>query len=319
MAKPTSLYKYVRFSDKLLEQLCHDHVYYADPASFNDPLDCTPVVEADISIPELKEVLAQLASNRVSKEIDVAMRKLRLRGDKATERREKLMDSEVRRLIGEIDYNATEADRQEDQEAWIRNGLSVAIEEELRRAHETGVLCLCSKFDSPLMWSHYADQHRGVCLEYDTSAIASAKLHRVSYGRSRIIRASHIRDWLFRDSRAARKAVVTAALLTKSKEWRYEGEWRLLGPIGAFDTPVRLKSITFGMRCPLALKYTVVKTLENKPGVEYWEIVRPSDRFQLRRSVVDRDELMRELPRMSLYGEFEEMVEGAKVAPWAAL
>jgi len=36
---PWTMFKYLSFSDKLLEQLCYDKVYYADPASFNDPLD----------------------------------------------------------------------------------------------------------------------------------------------------------------------------------------------------------------------------------------------------------------------------------------
>ena len=83
---PNSLFKYLRFSEKLLEQLCYDKVYFADPAGFNDPLDCLPVVEADLPLADLESLLAQLVVNRSAKEIDAAMKKVRLRGDNATAR-----------------------------------------------------------------------------------------------------------------------------------------------------------------------------------------------------------------------------------------
>src|SRR5258708_16441550 len=103
---PKNLFKYLSFTDKLLEQLCYDQVYYADPASFNDPLDCLPVVETDLLKAELESLLAQLVVNRSAKEIDSAMKKVRLRGDSATARRNKLTESEARDLLGEINYNA---------------------------------------------------------------------------------------------------------------------------------------------------------------------------------------------------------------------
>src|SRR5580658_2558112 len=93
--RPKRLYKYLSFSDRLLQQLCAGEVHYSDPATFNDPLDCQPVVKADIPTEELKHVLGQLVVRRAGKEIDLAMNKLRLRGDKAVERRRALSQSEV--------------------------------------------------------------------------------------------------------------------------------------------------------------------------------------------------------------------------------
>ncbi len=245
---PSRLFKYQSFSDKLLEQLCYDLVYYADPANFNDPLDCLPVVVANLSRPELEGLLAQMVVKRSAKEVDAAMKKVRLRGEKATARRNALTESEARELLGEIDYNATNSEV-EDPEAYIRYALSHAIERELRRTHETGVLCLSSKFNSPLMWSHYANQHRGVCVEYDVSKLEPKALHRVAYGESRQVLASQIRDWVLGNSPLARQAIDRACLLTKSRKWAYEGEWRLLGRVGSQDSPMKLKSVIFGMRC----------------------------------------------------------------------
>ncbi len=36
-----------------------------------------------------------------------------------------------------------------------------------------GVYCLCEKPDNLLMWSHYADAHRGICLQFDTKKFLS--------------------------------------------------------------------------------------------------------------------------------------------------
>lgn len=305
--RPKSLFKYLSFSDKLLEQLCYDQVYFADPVTFNDPLDCLPVVEADLMNSELEILLAQLVMDRSAKEIDAAMKKVRLRGDVATTRRNKLTESEARELLGEINYNANNPEVN-DRDAYIRYALSLAIERELRKTHETGVLCLSTKFDSPLMWSHYANQHRGVCVEYDVSDLAPQGLHKVSYGESRKVLASQIRDWVFDGDSTARHAIDKACLLTKSKEWMYESEWRLLGAVGLQDSPMKLKSIIFGMRCADILKYTIVKALQGRSGrVKFWEIAQPTDRFKLARSRLDDCELMVGMPRCSSFYDFDDL------------
>jgi hypothetical protein len=306
-ARPKKLFKYLSFSDKLLEQLCYDRVFYADPANFNDPLDCRPVVVSDLPLPELESLLAQLVVNRSAKEIDAAMKKLRLRGEKATARRNAVTQSEARELLGEIDYNATNPEV-EDREAYVRDALSLAIERELRKTHEIGVLCLSSKFDSPLMWSHYAGQHRGVCVEYDVSELQPHALHKVLYGQSRQVLASQIRDWILHDNPLARQAIDKACLLTKSREWAYEGEWRLLGQVGLQESPMKLKAVIFGMRSPDVLKYTLIKALQGRPEeIKFWEIAQPTLRFELKRCRLNSEESMIGMPRTSTLHEFAEL------------
>ncbi len=304
--RPKNLFKYLSFSDRLLQQLCYDQVYFADPVSFNDPLDCLPVVEADLAAVDLEALLAQLVLNRSAKEIDAAMKKLRLRGEKAMARREKLTDTEVRRLIGNINYHATNPDLN-DPQTYICNALSREIERELRGAHETGVFCLSAKFDSPLMWSHYADQHRGVCVEYGVSSLAAKKLHPVAYGDSRKVKASQIRNWILNDDSDAQQTIDKISLLTKSKEWAYEREWRLLGPVGLNYSPISLKSVIFGMRCPQVIRYTIVRALEGRADIKFWEIAQPSDHFKLKRVRLNIEEMKAGLPYCSVVDEFENL------------
>lgn len=96
-----------------------------------------------------------------------------------------------------------------------------AIQDEHARfiTESVGVLCICKKRDDILMWSHYADSHRGVCLEFDGMSKFMAHAHKVRYRQSREpIRAYHDTEL----------QMMEKALLTKSDRWAYEDEYRLL-------------------------------------------------------------------------------------------
>lgn len=89
--------------------------------------------------------------------------------------------------------------------------------------------CLCTNYKNSLMWSHYADSHRGFCVEYDFfEADISTLPFPVVY--------SNIRPqipWgeaLTRSPENTAKATsnLMIGLLTKDKCWEYENEWRFL-------------------------------------------------------------------------------------------
>jgi hypothetical protein len=50
-ARPKRVYKYRAFSELLAEALVLDQLFFADPSSFNDPLDARPTLEADLPVP----------------------------------------------------------------------------------------------------------------------------------------------------------------------------------------------------------------------------------------------------------------------------
>jgi hypothetical protein len=122
------------------------------------------------------------------------------------------------------------------------------------------------------MWSHYGDQHNGLCIGYSALADALPDLHIVRYGGSRIVKASAVARMLDGDS-AARTVVDGAVLLRKAIPWGYEKEWRLIGPRGVNASPLEMEEIVFGMRCTAAVKYAVVKALEDRDrAVRFYEI-----------------------------------------------
>lgn len=168
------------------------------------------------------------------------------------------------------------------------------------------MLCLSTRYDSPLMWSHYADQHRGICVEFDVSKLPPRALRKGVYGTSREIAASSIRSWLREDSAAARNEIERACLFTKSTEWNYEEEYRLLGPIGLQTSVVSTRSITFGLRCAHALQYATIAALggESSP-LQFFQITSPGAHFELTRAEVCIAETLSGMPRINIMEDFE--------------
>lgn len=304
MSTPNRLFKYVGFTPRVLQHLCLGEVHFSDPSTFNDPLDCKPTIKTDISTPDLKDVLAQLIVRRVSKEVSDAMKKLRFKSESIASRQELMGRKVFETLVQNIQYEANHPDVT-DAEEHIRFALGNAIEFELRKAYDLGVLCLSSKFDSPLMWSHYADQHRGICIEFDVSKLPAGTVRNVNYGESREVSASAVQNWLRDDSAMARQEIERACLLTKSREWGYESEYRLLGRIGSQTSTASFKSITFGLKCESTLLYAVIASLGgNDSPLEFFQIDQPGARFELTRSLLDKDEILIGMPRINILEEF---------------
>jgi hypothetical protein len=74
---PERLYKYRWFSDRVLGMLIADVIYFADPGSFNDPLDTKPVLDTDVSVEVLEHILTKLFEQRISAEKMAAAKAIR--------------------------------------------------------------------------------------------------------------------------------------------------------------------------------------------------------------------------------------------------
>ncbi len=87
----------------------------------------------------------------------------------------------------------------------------------IRRA--LGIFSLTEKRDNILMWAHYAENHEGFCLEFDANNAFFQKALPVNYStRLPVLNVMQAHPPL----EEAEK------LLTKAKDWKYEGEWRIV-------------------------------------------------------------------------------------------
>lgn len=124
----------------------------------------------------------------------------------------------------------------------LREQLREAIKEKI---DSFGVVCLSERDDSPLMWGHYAQSQKGMCLEFSVAEDDNS-VFPVCY-----CEALPILDDPSSSLWSRRNAL--KPLVTKHVDWSYERERRILREEGgrSFNYPesFKLLSVAFGVRC----------------------------------------------------------------------
>ena len=90
--------------------------------------------------------------------------------------------------------------------------------------------CLADDYKNRLMWSHYADSHKGFCIEYDYNNTDNIDIvpWPVIYSDKRIKMPWKAVIKKTKENMANATETMMLALLTKDKMWSYENEWRVL-------------------------------------------------------------------------------------------
>ncbi len=166
-------------------------IWFSNPASFNDPWDCRPAFSPfrDYSKNEREYVKAkyeQVAKDRAHNRF--ARRSAITRS---------MRPAQIQAALQEIE-----------------TGMGNAI------CNEWGIYCLSQKNNIPLLWSHYAKSHQGVCLEFSVENDYFSQSQEVHYSNSpNFIKISD-----------SNKIASRKAFLTKASYWCYEHEHRLILP-----------------------------------------------------------------------------------------
>ena len=91
------------------------------------------------------------------------------------------------------------------------------------------VACFSERKDSILMWSHYANNHTGFCIEYDFSKWElNDRIQQVKYTKHRHKMSEA--DFTGTISLSDLWKIIDNEVLYKSDEWEYEKEWRISFP-----------------------------------------------------------------------------------------
>ncbi len=239
---PRKLYKYRRFDVFCLRLLTHAKVMYSDPRLFNDPLDCDPTIEVDLDMMDLERLCYRM------------MRRTQPQNPARSE-------------IGNYRYLSSgygDFKTQPHAEDTLKCMLAQRIKDELTKEFGTfGVFLLSNRWGSVLMWGHYADHHRGVCIEFDTADVGTAQFRPVNYRGARRIRASDLLKWKRDGSAEAKRQVFDTFFLAKADPWRYEKEWRdIRTESGVKEASLRVTAVYFGIQCDASVVQSIVKFLD---------------------------------------------------------
>ena len=305
------LYKYRALTARTLDMVVGDRLHFADPSTFNDPLDTRPSVEADVDNGELERILGTLIERSTAAEMRAGAKAMKLTEPRTRDWIQKHSRRQAERRIGEIEYGATDPDY--EYETALRSQLRYCIELELLRGYEKGIVSFAERDDCPLMWSHYGDQHRGICVGYSVPEKFTGDLQEVAYGGGRLVKASDVGAMLDGDDEA-RSRVDADVLLRKADSWSYEEEWRLIGRRGTEGSPLELEEVIFGMKCEESVKFTVMKALKNRSRqVKCYEMREERGTFTLgKNELTYDDELFVHFPvrHLDLLEGFEDLTAG---------
>lgn len=202
--KPIKLYRFEKNSPKRRKTILNNELRISAPSEFNDLDDCR--------MPGMFRVpLTTKEHDKISKGIELFY------PDEAK------LENEVlsREILQQIKHFI--APYANDGATLEKIFFSAASISEIRKQIQTTTGVHCFFGDSPdnaLMWAHYADNHKGFCIEYEV-AIETPGLLEVNYSSK--LPAPSVTELLFSPEETLRRI-----LTTKKMEWNYEKEWRLV-------------------------------------------------------------------------------------------
>jgi len=212
-----SLYKYGRINEKSESLFSTGNVWFSSPSSLNDPFECKPWFEFNGTKEQIIDVLIRVLhrNNPTTNPVDTIAR--------------------AHQIYAE--------GRHTDPRIWsnLRRYVSDMLQQNI------GIYCLTSSNSNILMWSHYADEHKGYCLEFAASDTTPffGEAQKVNYSNE-----FPVVDFF----ETPHDKQVDLIFLTKFIGWHYEEEHRIidhqLGPGLRSYPPELLKSVTFGLRMP---------------------------------------------------------------------
>lgn len=133
------------------------------------------------------------------------------------------------------------------------------------------VLCLTQRWNSHLMWSHYASDHRGfvVCYKPELVDVLRREDEVEAWGNVQYCDDVPQLKWFA----TTKEEMLGPLLSSKSREWSYEGEYRVLmhGPAGDLATfakidPALISGVILGSRASESLIQKAFAEQQRRPG-----------------------------------------------------
>ena len=157
-----------------------------------------------------------------------------------------------------------------------------------KMSKEVGILCFSGRYNDPVMWAHYAENHAGMCFEFDPTVLDEGVLQKIEYVEDRPC-VSFEELHSAKDKEKTLK-VYNDSLAMKAKSWSYEDEYRIIFRVtdhdlydGTFQMPHGfLKSVIVGVNCEYS-SLNVRKLLDavGLPDVQVKIALINQDRYQI--------------------------------------
>ena len=288
------MFKYSGVTNYALRNLKNNQIYLSDPKNFNDPFE-TRLQFRVKDVPNdllAKAFIEKKDQEKQFKENDIE--KL-MNGDVSKEEFYRFMENHFDYFCRQLgvknkDKGLFLQDLDQNPEP-IKNGIQkyfqkhkyafdYKVREELKRKvkidHLVGVSCFSEEMNNLLMWSHYADKHKGFCIEFDKSDYPFSLAETIIYGKNIPVIDP------YSDDINNRKAFFRY----KSEHWKYEKELRIVrGGVSNEFFPYNkesLKAIYFGLKAnktDMDIICSIARA--NNPEVKFYKMEKKDGYFEL--------------------------------------
>ena len=237
---PSRLFKYQPYNTQTLDNPKNQVIWFSYPAIFNDPFDITIIPR--LTEPSEEQWKLQAKQSR---------EEYRRRGSHG------------------VDYwdglYLTDGKPNTEFRQMVMNSMDLSSGYMQVGNRTRGVACFSKTVDDILMWSHYADGHRGFCLEFDTGFAPLQDATKVVYD-------DHLPSLRLADAHKGIEFPNAALMSTKSAHWRYEQEWRVFSEQGNMKFEIDAAALTgiyFGCAMPSEHSEIIAIMLEGWPTQLY--------------------------------------------------
>lgn len=248
------LYKYGRLNEHSEALFTTPTIWFSAPAQLNDPFECRPWLTFDGTPDQIVASLTRTLKRR---------------------------HPELTHENAEAQAVSMFLSRRSDTPDWERTRRGMIA----RFSESIGLYCLSRVNNSILMWSHYAQDHRGYCLQFEATEFTPV------FGRAQEVRYAEDLP-VVNVFGPPSEDQVDQIFLTKFAGWSYEEEWRLIdherGPSLREYPPELLKGVIFGLRMPSADRAKIGTWLKERPNpVRVLEAIQHERQFAIEVREVD--------------------------------
>lgn len=241
---PKKLYKYCSFDtltgkidelvytvnqNKPIINLVSGALWLSKPENFNDPYDCSINFFGKERFQNLLSSNTELAISKVVEDIkNFSGQNLFFSSEEIKNlKKSRNKSNMLQKLINE--KTKAEGFRQLNINSLYQSQKKFVLDSyEKEFKSKCAVNCLSENKASILMWSHYASDHKGFCIEYDfTNDDRKELFYPVIYSKDIFI-PENSNNLMYGSFLNITPNMIRHAALRKAKEWSYENEWRIV-------------------------------------------------------------------------------------------
>ena len=233
----------------------HNELFFPSPIELNDPLECRP-----------KFTVGDLANHEYKNKFVSNRRRIMIEGGNTRP------PNEITAFLNSLNQKQVEELTKEET-----NDFRL----QLRKYR---ICSFCAKPDNPIVWSHYADSHKGFCLIFDVDNDLFGDAIKVVYQNEYpTLDVTEEDDY----------EILKCSALVKFSDWKYEEEFRLVSAEPNFPhaLPVRNNKLTFPPEMLLGVIFGYKISDLNHQLIENMCKDRPGD-FYYKKAILNDDKFV---------------------------